>query len=47
VGLVSWWDCGDAAGDPWVRLLVLLLPLDEVGFSDVRKVKESTVDGFC
>ena len=47
VGLVSWWDCGNAAGDPWVRLPVLLLPLDKVGRSDVRKVEESTVDGFC
>jgi hypothetical protein len=47
VGLVSWWDCGNAAGDPWVRLPVLLLPLDEVGRLDVRNVEESTVDGFC
>jgi hypothetical protein len=47
VGLVSWWDCGNAAGDPWTWLLVLVLPLDEVGRSDVRKVEESTVDGFC
>jgi hypothetical protein len=47
VDLVSWWDCGNAADDSWVWVLVLVLPLDEVGRSDVRKVEESTVDGFC
>jgi hypothetical protein len=46
VDLVAWWDCGNAAGDPWVWLPVLLLHLDEVDRSDVGKVEESTVDSF-
>jgi hypothetical protein len=45
VGLVSWWDCGSASGDPWMWLPVLLLPLDGVGRLEVGKIGESTVDG--
>ena len=44
VGLVFWWDCDRATGDPWMWLPVLLPPLDEVGRLEVGKIEESPVD---